>query len=87
MIEKIELMGGEIPVRVPAGGTAFVIRLPKDPTAAHPEVGIYLTLDRALDAKLLRDALMSKATDPSVGQIHMVDFALFPESLVATNSR
>jgi hypothetical protein len=86
VIEKIESMAGEIPVQVPAGGTAFVIRLAKNSTAAHPGVGIYLALDHSLDAKLLRDALMSRATDPSVGQIRIVDFALFPKSLVTTNS-
>ncbi len=86
-IEKIELMGGEIPVRVPIGGTAFIIRLPSDPTAAHPDLGMYLALDGDLDATLLRDALMSRPVDPSVGQIRIVDFALFPESVVTTNSR
>jgi len=86
-IEKIELMGGEIPVRVPTSGTAFIIRLPNDPTTTYPDVGMYLALDRDLDATLLRDALMSRPTDPSVGQIHIVDFALFPESLVMSKSR
>jgi hypothetical protein len=86
-LEKIESMGGEAPVLVPAGGAAFVIRLPHDPTAARPEIGVYLALDRDLDATSLRDALMSKPTDPSAGQIRIVDFSLFPESLATTNSR
>lgn len=86
-IEQIGVMGGEIPVRIPAGGTAFVIRLPQDARATRPRVGIYLVLDHALDTNLLRDALMSKARDPSIEKIHIVDFALFPESLVATNNQ
>jgi hypothetical protein len=85
-IDKVELMGGEVPVQVPIGGAAFVIRLAKDAAAVRPEVGIYLALDRALDARLLRDALMSRATDASVGQVRIVDFAVFPEALAETNS-
>lgn len=86
VIEKIESMGGEIPLEVPIAGAAFVIRLPREPEAVYPEVGVYLALDRPLDVTMLRDALMSRATDPSVGRIRIVDFALFPENLVA-NSR
>jgi len=81
VIERIESMGGEIPVRVPAGGSAYVIRLPKTPATGGPEVGVYLALDRAIDAELLRDALMSGATDPSVGEVRIVDLHLYPESL------
>jgi hypothetical protein len=81
IVEKIESLGGEIPIEVPAGGAAFVIRLPRDPEMVYPEIGIYLALDRDLDAELLRDALMSRATNLSVGQISIVDFALFPKSL------
>jgi hypothetical protein len=84
-IEKVESMGGEIPVRVPAGGAAFVLRLPRDPGATRPELGIYLALDRPLDAEPLRDALLSRATDPSVGQIRIVDLAVFPDSLAPAN--
>jgi hypothetical protein len=79
VIEKVELMGGEIPVQIPPGGAGFVIRLPKDPVAAYPEFGIYLALNLAIDAELLRNALLSHA-DQSVGQIRIVDFAFSPRS-------
>jgi hypothetical protein len=87
VVEKIELIAGEVPVRVPTGGAAFVIRLPQDPATTGPEVGIYLALDRAIDARLLRDALMSRVADPAVGQIHIVDLALFPESVASTTDQ
>ena len=86
VIEKVETMGGEVPVEVPADGAAFVIRFPKDPAAPHPEVGFYLAVDRNLEAMPLRDALMSRTNDPSLGQIHIVDFALFPVSLTPTSN-
>jgi hypothetical protein len=84
-IEKVTSMGGELPVRVPPGGAAFVLRLPGDPAATRPERGIYLALDRSLDAELFRDALRSRATDPSVGRARVVDLAVFPERLAPTN--
>lgn len=79
VIEKIETLGGEIPVVVPAGGAAFVIRFPKDEVPPLSEMGIYLAVERNLDPRLLRDALMSKANDPSLDQTRILDFALFPE--------
>lgn len=80
-IEKIEAMGGEIPVRVPDVGSAFMIRFLPDPTASHPEIGLYLALDRDLTPTLLRDLLLGRTADPQLGQVHIVDFALFPEDL------
>lgn len=87
VIEKIEAMGGEIPVKVPAAGAAFIIRFPKDPAASHPDVGIYVALDRNLDAALLRGALMSQSDDARLGKTRIVDFALFPASLALASVR
>lgn len=84
VLEKIGSIGGEIPVQVPPGGTAFVLRLRKDPAAAYPQVGIYLALDGELDANLLRDALMSIANGPAAGKVRIVDYAVFPERLAPT---
>jgi hypothetical protein len=80
-IEKVTTMGGEIPLAIPPLGAAFVIRMPIDAGTAHPEIGAYLTVDRDLDAGELRDALMSRSTEPAVVQTRLGDLALFPENL------
>jgi hypothetical protein len=85
-IEKIEVMGGEIPVHIPDHGAGFVVRLPMDSAMTYPAVGMYLALDSTIDADRLRDALMSRITEPPIGQIRIVDFSLFPASLVTPNS-
>jgi len=86
VIERIEVMAGEIPVRVPAGGAAFIIRLPQDAAMSSPEAGMYLALDRVIDAGQLREALMSEVTDGSVRQIRVVDITLFPDRLGSTDT-
>jgi len=83
-IEKIESMAGETPVRIPAGGAAFIVRLPGHTAAAHPEIAIYLALDRTLDPRLLRDALTATAADPKVREVRIMEFALVPERLSAS---
>ena len=80
-IEKIEVMGGEIPVAIPEGGAAFVLRLPREPSAAHPDLGAYLALDQDLDAAALRRGLELGAADPGLAGVTIRDFALFPERL------
>ncbi|HXO72027.1 MAG TPA: hypothetical protein VN838_23950 [Bradyrhizobium sp.] len=76
VVEKIETISGEIPVAVPAGGASFIVRFAKAP--ARADAGVYLALDRDLDADLLRDALMSRNKDPGLDKVRIVDFALFP---------
>jgi hypothetical protein len=79
-IEKIEVMGSEIPVVVPEGGAAFIIRLPKGQGGRQPEMGIYLALDFDLSAGQLRQALMTLT--PTLAYIRISDFFLFPEDLL-----
>jgi hypothetical protein len=85
-VERIELMGGEVPVQIPDGGEGIVIRLSKHSAATDPKVGVYLALDRRLEPNTLRDALMSRATAPSILETRIMDFALFPESLPQSDS-
>jgi len=47
-------------------------------------MGIYLVLDRELDAGTLGNVLMLQALDASVGQIRIVGFSFFPEILSVT---
>ena len=84
LVEEIKTMGGEIPVGIPAGGAAFVIGFPQAPGAEHPSMGLYLVLDRELDAGTLGNVLMLQALDASVGQIRIVGFSFFPEILSVT---
>lgn len=79
-IAKVDAITGEIPVRVPAGGSAFVIRVPSAP-GAGPEWGMYLALDRDLGVGQLRDALTSMSADLLVPRTRIVDVSLFPPSL------
>ena len=79
-VEKIEEIGGEIPVRIPTGGRAYVIRFPSGASETHLEVGAYLALNRDLDTHILRDGL-SGAIDDYARQTQIVDIAVFPECL------
>ncbi|HVZ39417.1 MAG TPA: hypothetical protein VHI13_09080 [Candidatus Kapabacteria bacterium] len=82
VIEKIVNLGGEIPVVVPDGGVAFIIRLANDQQAPHHDMVIYIALDHDMDAVPLRDALMGRSAEPSTNGIMITDFALYPETIV-----
>ncbi|MBS1911263.1 MAG: hypothetical protein JST22_04700 [Bacteroidetes bacterium] len=81
VIEKIVNLGGEIPVVVPEGGVAFIIRLPNDQQTPHRDMVIYLALDHDIDAAPLRDALMGRSANPSINGITITDFSLYPETI------
>ena len=70
-VEKVEALGGELPVAIPAGGAVFVVRLDADS-------GVYLALDRDLEPSELRDVLMSKNRDGALARIRLLDFSFFP---------
>lgn len=85
-VEKVERMGGELPVRVHAGGSAFVIRLPRGSGSGEAEAGLYLSLDTDIEAEALRAALMSKSNSWLSNDVCVTDFAFFPESLGRTSN-
>ncbi len=78
-VEKIEVMGGEALIAIPAHGSGFVIRFPASSALDEPSRGVYLALDGDIAAMDLRDVLMSKDHDPTLGRIRIVDFAFFPD--------
>jgi hypothetical protein len=79
-VERIDSIAGEVPVRVPADGAAFVVRLAEDPARTSLKMGFYLALDQLVEPALLRDALRARPGGKSVGGVRMVDFAFFPDS-------
>lgn len=79
-LEKIEAMGGELPVVVPEGGAAFVLRLGRGDGDELPDLGAYVALDRDSDAVGLRAALQGKPAVALDGA-HVAGIAMFPESL------
>lgn len=80
-VERVDSIAGEIPVRVPEGGSAFVVRLADDPARTSSKMGFYLALDERVEPSTLREALRSRAAGEPVGEVRMVDFAFFPDSL------
>ena len=81
-VEKVEVMGGEIPVVIPEGGSAFVIHFMKDLGADQPDIGVYLALDHDLNVSQLRRSLMLRIPDPESAKVMITDFYLFPEDLI-----
>jgi hypothetical protein len=88
-IERVRAMGGEVPVPVPPDGVVFVVRLPASDDETVPALGLYLALDRAIDAGRLRDSLMAAGPDPAAdraaappdpaaGRATVVGVAVFP---------
>lgn len=84
-LEKIELLGGEIPVVVPEQGAAFILRLPRG-AAEVPELGAYLALDQDTDAATLRAALQARPTQKALEGARLTGVALFPDPLGAPAS-
>jgi hypothetical protein len=80
-LEKIEMLGGELPVAIPEGGAAFILRLPRGPAAEVPDLGAYLALDRDADAATLRAALQGRPAGQALAGARLTGVAMFPESL------
>jgi hypothetical protein len=81
-VEKIVVMGGEIPVVVPEGGSAFVIHLEKEPGKDQPDIGFYLALNNDLSADDLCRMVMGEAGKRFLGEVMITDWYLFPEDLI-----
>jgi hypothetical protein len=80
-LEKITTLGGEIPVRIPEHGAAFILRLPRGSASELPDLGAYLAVDRNADAATLRAALAAQAAGASLAGAHLTGVATFPEDL------
>jgi hypothetical protein len=77
-VERVDRLGGEVPVVVPPDGAAFVIRLPVSEDGTVPVLGLYLAVDRVIGAARLRDALSTAATEPATDRATVLDISLFP---------
>jgi hypothetical protein len=80
-LEKIESLGGELPVVIPEHGAAFMLRLPHGTPGELPDLGAYLAIDQDTDAGTLRAALQSHAAGAALGNARLSGIALFPDHL------
>lgn len=82
-IEKITVLGGELPVVVPDGGSAIIVRLPRGSANEVPMLGAYLAFDRDTEVATLRAALASRPAGAALAGARVTGVAVFPETLGA----
>lgn len=84
-LEKITVLGGELPVVIPEGGSAFIVRLPRGSAGQVPDLGAYLALDHDTDVATLRAAMASRPAGAGLAGTRITGVAMFPETLGAVS--